>query len=592
MFSLQFFKKPSVFLPLFFLFLYSITSPYTVQSGDTGELVTNSYFLRVSHPPGYPLWTLLYHIPVRYLNFGNPFSSASYVTIGISLIWLHLLMRRFDRKNECLIVSVLASSLLVWRYSILPDVFSLHVLFLVVVFLIFEKPDLLEKNWIVFLISLGVTNHHTILFAFPLFLYAFLVNPSKKKLYISILSGMLSFSFYFLLLLFHPEDYGSWNNVGSFKSLIGHFLRTDYGTMSLMAHPEDKSSWINFFFTKFFQDSWSVIIVFFFLLTTQRDAFKANKKKISIIIFSLFIYLFVFSKYGTMDLAKDAESVFERFLIHPTLLIFFLVLFLVRLGSKELPKWITLLLLTNVGLNIVRNYSANNYKKNTYIEDYLLNVLNTLPKDVVYFTTGDTFGFSTYYLKDVLKIRPDVIHIHSTWANEWFLKKFRAKYPNIFKSDAPTFNENFDFDGSRLFTNFSPNSLSSGYARRNHGLIFEIAKLKETKAFDSLNCDFNYTWRNRPSIDDYQNFEIGLVYDLKYGDCYFAEAGIHLISQKIDFAKDSILSAIKLSPNNPSYLENLCKIYKLKRDPLLEDCKNKLINIYSTMNPKYYEFIE
>jgi hypothetical protein len=90
---------------------------------------------------------------------------------------------------------------------------------------------------------------------------------------------------------------------------------------------------------------------------------------------------------------------------------------------------------------------------------------------------------------------------------------------------------------------------------------------------------------------DYQNFEIGLVYDLKYGDCYFAEAGIHLVSQNIDFAKDSILSAIKLSPNNPSYLENLCKIYKLKRDPLLEDCKNKLINIYSIMNPKYYEFI-
>ena len=169
--KINFLSWPTIVLTATFV-LYMITSPFTVQSGDTGELVTNSYFLRVSHPPGYPLWTLLYHLPVRYLNFGNPFQAASFVTILISLTWLFLLLTRFNKKDECLVISVLASSLLVWRYSVLPDVFALHLLFLTIIFLVFENPKLLEKNWVIFIVSLGVTNHHTILFAFPLFLFA------------------------------------------------------------------------------------------------------------------------------------------------------------------------------------------------------------------------------------------------------------------------------------------------------------------------------------------------------------------------------------------------------------------------------------
>ena len=571
--------------------LYMITSPFTVQSGDTGELVTNSYFLRVSHPPGYPLWTLLYHLPVRYLNFGNPFQAASFVTILISLTWLFLLLTRFNKKDECLVISVLASSLLVWRYSVLPDVFALHLLFLTIVFLVFENPKLLEKNWVIFIVSLGVTNHHTILFAFPLFLFALMQNPSKKKLYISFLSGALSFSVYFLLFLFHPEDYGSWNDVVNFKNLLSHFLRKDYGTLSLMAFSEDKSSWLNFFFSRFLQDAWSIIFVLIFLIYRDRDALHLKWKKSTILIFSLFFYFFIFSKFGTMDLARDAESIFERFLIHPTFFLFFLVLFLMSSTHKNLPTWIGLLLLINIGVNVLRNYSANNYRKNTYIEDYLLNALNNLPKGVIYFTSGDTFGFGTYYLKDVLKIRPDITHIHSTWGNDWFLKKFRVKHPNIFSSDAPTFNENFDFDEKRLFTNFSPSSLAPGYAKVYHGLIFEILKFKDPKELKLLNCDFKYHWRNRPSIEDYQSFEIGLHYDLKYGDCYHAEAGLHLLSNNLDLAKYSILDALRLSPNNTAYMENLCKIYKLKKDPLLEDCKIELIQMYSIISPKFYEFM-
>jgi hypothetical protein len=589
--KLRFYRNSSVLVSFSFLLLYLLTSAHTVQSGDTGELVTNSYFFRVSHPPGYPLWTLLYHFPVRYLNFGNPFQAASSVTIIISILSIFLLVKRFDKKNECLIISVLASSLLFWRYSVLPDVFSLHVFFLIVIFLVFDNPKLLEKNWIIFFASLGVTNHHTILFVLPLFLYAFFHNPSKKKLYISILSGAISLSIYFFLFLFHPSEYGSWSNVVNFKNLLGHFLRQDYGIISLVSQPAEKSSWIHFFFTRFILDAWSLIIVLFFLFIKSRDTFSTNWKKITVIIFSLIFYFIVFSQYGAVDLKEDGEAVFEKFLIHPIVCVFFLIIFLTSSSNKEFPKWISILLLSNVGINIINNFPANNYRRNTYIEDYLLNILNTLPENVVYFTTGDTAGFGTYYLKDVLKLRPDIIHIHSTWGNDWFLKKFRSKYPNLFFTDKPTFDQNFAFETRRLFINLSPGYLKPGYAKSSYGLIFEISKFKDPNKVSLLKCDLKYRWRNRASLKDFQNFEIGLVYDLKYGDCYQAEAGFHLLSKNFESAKASLQNALQRSPFNTTYQENLCKVYKLIRDPQFEECRNKLIEMYAIINPKYLEFI-
>ena len=85
----KFLKKHDLFFWMFILLigvLYLFCSPTTVQTGDTGELVTNSLNLRVSHPPGYPLWTLLYHLPLRYITISTPFHIASLLTIFISLI--------------------------------------------------------------------------------------------------------------------------------------------------------------------------------------------------------------------------------------------------------------------------------------------------------------------------------------------------------------------------------------------------------------------------------------------------------------------------------------------------------------------------
>ena len=49
--------------------VYIRTCSPTVTGGDNGELITAAYVLGVAHPPGYPLWTMLAALVIRFLEF-------------------------------------------------------------------------------------------------------------------------------------------------------------------------------------------------------------------------------------------------------------------------------------------------------------------------------------------------------------------------------------------------------------------------------------------------------------------------------------------------------------------------------------------
>jgi hypothetical protein len=187
----------------------------------------------------------------------------------------------------------------------------------------------------------------------------------------------------------------------------------------------------------------------------------------------------------------------------------------------------------------------------------------------VYFSYGDTYGFGTYYLKDVMKVRPDVIQIHETWGFDWSQKKFRKKYPHLVSKEKSDFFDNFNFDNYRFFTNFSTPTVRDDHTISYFGLVFEISKFKGEKNYKRFSCDMNYSWRDRYKLEDYDTFEYGKVYDFKYGDCHHNMAGDFINKGDWESAKTALLKALHYSPNNPGYQENLCKIYKIKGDPEL-----------------------
>jgi hypothetical protein len=581
-------QRPGILFILFFILLYVPMAAFTVQSGDTGELVTNSYFLRVSHPPGYPLWTLIYHLPVRWIG-STPFHGASIFTIAISLIWLVTLVITFRGPATVLLLGVMATSLVVWRYAILPDVFALHALFLTMVFISFMRPGLLKKSWMIFLISLSVAHHHSIVFVFPLFLYSIYQLPEKRQpLIYCLIFGMVSLSFYLLLFWFNPDDYGSWDKLNNLSDLLNHFLRKEYGTFRLQARVEHSHSWIMFFLEHLFFNSWSLLLILGFILARHLDVIKTNRRPLLVLALSLGLYFIVFSLAGGINLGREGELIAERFLIQPTLLLFFIILFVLERGRIRLPTPLLVLACLNLGTNLYKNYTAVDYSKNTYLEDYLINNLQLIPPGQVYYTYGDSLGFGTYYLKDVLAIRPDVIHIHPSWGFPWGPRKFKSHHPEVIRRDGDNLFESIKFDQYRFFTNYGPRMVPDGLAVAHHGPLFEIGPAAEIAVHGRYRCDQPYSWRFRPDPEQFGAFDVGKFYDLAYGNCHYAK-GLELFAKReFAAAAETFSQGLILSPYSVKLQERLCSSYKELGDPRFKTCDERLEQLLSVMSPHYY----
>ncbi len=566
--------------------IYLLTFPTTVQSGDTGELITNAFYLRVSHPPGYPLYHLLYHLPVKYFPFSSVFGRGALFTIAISLLWMGLLLKEHKGIFSVLLLLVTGTSLVFWRYAILPDVFCLHILFLVLVYLAFVNPEKLRSSWAILAISLGIAHHHTILFVFPLYVYSFLKGDRKKLLIYSILAGLLSFSLYFLLLVFHPENYYSWGFLRGPMDVIRHFLRSDYGTFQLSPRNEKSFSWGTFFIHHFLRDFWSFIILagFFFWKSVKNLHLSKNV----LILFCLVFYLSAFIFGGGISLDLSGQGVFERFLLQPILMLVFY--FLIRAREFEFPKWILALLILNAGLNIGRNWHHNNYSSNTLVEDYAINTLNSLPEKSIFFAQGDTEGFATYYSREILGLRRDVFVLHPGGTNGWAGEKLAALHPEIYQQRSKMDLENFDLDRYSIYSNKLITFLPKFTEVSFYGMIYRYQKSPLETPEAGHNCSLvdQYRWRTKPDLKSYEEFEYSyFLYDGQ-SNCAFDEALNALKKEDSQIALNLFLRAQALTPFSVRIMERTCYVYGLLGDSRKSGCESRLDELLSQESQQYY----
>jgi hypothetical protein len=580
-------KSPEILLLFFLALLFYFSAPRTVQFGDTGELVTNSFYLRVSHPPGYPLWTAIYHLPIRLLSFLSPFFVASLFTVVISLLWIGLLVFNFKNKMSIGVILVLTTNLIFWRYSILPDVFALHLLFLTLVFWGLCKPELLSRWWYVFLVSLSVAHHHTILFVFPMYLYALFYNINRKKVLLSLVFGIFSLSLYFLLLFFHPKHLGSWGNILTIKDVVSHFLRKDYGTFALHGMGGNDNSWLLFFVKMFFFSFWSFFIAGFYVI--KNFSLEAVSKKLSVLLFCFFIYLFVFFISGVMPMDRLGELTFERFLLQPFLIFSFMILLLVNLSGVKLPQWIFLCFLINSGVNLLHNFKVNNYSANTLIEDYMLNNLQSLPSNSVLYNQGDTYAFATYYLREVHGVRPDIKFFSSFITFPWGSKKIMSSYPEVFSKKGDSLLEKFDFDKFIYFSNVEQSYAVPGLQWTYYGLLFKLEKKSSATKEMRFECNVarNFQWRHRLELQDFQDVEFSYVYDQSYGSCYFSSGFLKMAKGDYSSAARDFEKAVALSPFSAKNQRWLCIAYKKSLSPLVDDCEQRLEMIMLNVSQHY-----
>ncbi|MBC7747105.1 MAG: DUF2723 domain-containing protein [Methylotenera sp.] len=418
--------------------LFLKTLPSTVQMGDTGELIRSAYMLEVAHPPGYPLYIWLMHAVLKYFEFGTVFWRASVASSFFSIFSCLLLFLTIRSKPllGLLLGLTLATSRIFWKFSILPDVFSLHVFISSIIAYIYLDPKIKDyRVYLPFIFLLGLTHHLTIIFICPIIFHVCLINIKSIKMWLSSLLGLVTvFLFYSSMMIMHPENFNSWGSVTTINNVILHFLRNDYGTFQLIP-TEEKGSTIDnlLYLASQGLNSFLPVLIIAFVILISRNR-KKNIFSSTELIFSgsLLLYIFGFFPLANIQMAGFKIETLERFFIFVNVYFCFWAAIQLKCYSfnKSVERGIAVILCAGVFLNLYNFYSENDFSKNTIIADYASNLLNqsmTEKPEVLIENTDTRYG-ALQYQQSVLGIHPEVIIIHpKKFFFNWFGKKIESK---------------------------------------------------------------------------------------------------------------------------------------------------------------------
>jgi 4-amino-4-deoxy-L-arabinose transferase-like glycosyltransferase len=234
------------------LAVYLGTAARDIVFGDSPELIAVAATLGVAHPPGYPLWTVVAHVfsvlplgplPLR-VGLVSVISGATCAGV-VYAIALRLSRSVAAGAAAALIVAVQP---VVWQWSIVAEVFALNALLgAIVVYCLLrwsERPA--SWRWLAaagFAGGLGLANQQTIVLLAPAGAYlvwrhrrALLREPSMAlKAAGALILGLVPYVY--LPIAASRDPAWSFGDLSSIGDVVGHVLRSEYGSGQLIVAP-------------------------------------------------------------------------------------------------------------------------------------------------------------------------------------------------------------------------------------------------------------------------------------------------------------------------------------------------------------------
>jgi hypothetical protein len=226
---------------------YLLTLYPSVAGGDAGELAGAIASGGVIHPPGYPAYALLGRLFAS-LPFGSLASRLGAMSAlcdagAAVLLFFATTMTTRSRGAGVTAAALFGFAPGVWRYAISAEVFALNNLFvsalLLLALLYVERNDRRFAFAGAFVFGLGLSNHHTILFAgIPLAAWVLLRQGRSLArprviagLWLAFLAGLLPYAYLPIATKHHAVV--SWGQADSWQGFLTHVLRREYGTFQL-----------------------------------------------------------------------------------------------------------------------------------------------------------------------------------------------------------------------------------------------------------------------------------------------------------------------------------------------------------------------
>lgn len=452
-------NKTNIYLSLLLAFssliLYLFTLSPTINFGDSPELISSAYTLGITHPPGYPLYSLsaklFTYIPwidsvAQKVNFASAFFSA------VSIFFIALIIassgKTYSLEGATISALFLMASPTLWSQSVISEVYALNLfLFTLLLYLSFLWWKSADKRYLfaaTFIYGLGLANHHTLVAFMPVLL-AFIFAGKRTSLidlnriiYLCILF-ILGFSVYIYLPLramqSTPMNWGDPQTVNRFLDVI---LRRQFPTIDAPFTMQTASMQIAYYSKALLREFtpsampiaiWGCIRIyklgaapFLFLLALftihgigtlffLNPSTELNYANVNVMMLPSYAIFAIWIGWGIKELAETLSNKIQgKGLALPLIIIF---------GFFAIYKGID-------------SFKKNDESSNYFAIDYGSNIFSSMDKNGVIFVESDTALFPLWYLQFVEGKRTDVAVMDVDFLMlPWFKGQIKERYKNI-----------------------------------------------------------------------------------------------------------------------------------------------------------------
>ncbi len=477
-------------LAVFIFYMFTL-APAVIQI-DVGELAAVQATLGISHPTGYPLFTMLGYlfnlIPFPFTTiYKLNLLSALWCSIGV-IFFIHtafLFLKNIEKfhitvktkshkelkkkkkhkedivekRNEKILISdkviyisaiagglMLAFSETYWFQSTAVEVYSLHIMLMLATIFFLLKAYIYEeisfkdslKYWIIFslFLALGFSNHMTTLLILPGVAYLYF---NKYKFYRQsfLRLGIMIFFFSIILVLFYSylpirasqNPYLNWGNPIDWEKILRHVSGQQYQVWLFSSTEAAKKQ-----FEYFINSLPGEFTVTLFLSAAGIIVSYLKARKLFYFLLISFLFTIAYS------INYDISDIDAYFLLAYTALSFFALFGMVKIFQllqvqKGLIIAPLLLITLFIGIQIFINYYKVDQSDQWAYEDYTLAIMEYTEKEGILFSyQWDYFLSATYYYQFVEDIRKDIVVIDKELLRRsWYYNQLETCYPGIFE---------------------------------------------------------------------------------------------------------------------------------------------------------------
>lgn len=476
--------------------IYTFTLAPSVVQIDSGELAAVQSTLGIAHPTGYPLFTIIgYLFSLIPLPFTKIFQlnllaavycvlAASLFTYSSKIILDNIELFQFIKKEKAkkkskarssdktklivenkialtdnvkIIVSILAGFILAfsktfWFQSTSIEVYSLHLLLIVVILLFLLKAYLNKDNsinlrmWFIFsiVLALGFTNHMTTILVLPGVAYLYFDKNKFSSKSLKQLSGMIVLFFLVLILIYaylpiraSQNPLLNWGNPVDMERILRHISGKQYQVW-LFSSTEAASKQLKYFLNNL-PSEFSVTLI---LSAIGLIASFIRARKFFLFNLILFLSTVAYSiNYDINDIDAYFLLVYIALSFFAIFGIVWAILFFVskKISQKFSLTFISLLVVIQASLNYQNVNQTNNF---TY-EDYTKTLLRTLPQNSIVFSyQWDFFISQSYYFQLVENYRNDVTIVDKELLRRsWYYNQLERNHKNLLNGINPEVNQ-------------------------------------------------------------------------------------------------------------------------------------------------------